>query len=149
MSHHQTDYVASLRARGFRVTPQRQTILDAVCAGGGHTTLPEIYARVQAAAPAINLATVYRTLDFLQQAGLVVTADIGGHTVYEIAGPAPHHHLVCQVCGCVEEIDPALVKVFFTTLAQAHAFDVDVHHLVLTGYCGQCRPPRRAAEEVV
>ncbi len=56
MSHHQLDYVTSLRAQGFRVTPQRQTILDAVCAGDGHTSLPEIYARVQAVSPAINLA---------------------------------------------------------------------------------------------
>lgn len=139
MSHHQLDYVTFLRARGFRVTPQRQTILDAVCAGGGHTSLPEIYARVQAVSPAINLATVYRTLDFLQQAGLVVAADIGGQTVYEIAGPKPHHHLVCQRCGRVAEIAPDLVEDFFTTLSQAHAFEVDMHHLVLTGRCAQCR----------
>ncbi len=139
MSHDQVDYVAALRARGFRVTPQRQTILDAVCAGGGHTSLPEIYARVQAVSPAINLATVYRTLDFLQEAGLVVAADIGGHTVYEIAGPKPHHHLVCQGCGGVEEIDPGLVEDFFTALSRAQSFEVDIHHLVLTGRCAQCR----------
>lgn len=139
MSHHQLDYVTSLRAQGFRVTPQRQTILDAVCAGAGHTSLPEIYARVQAVSPAINLATVYRTLGFLQQAGLVVAAEIGGQTVYEIAGPRPHHHLVCQVCGRVEGIDSGLVEAFFTAVAQAHAFDVTVHHLVLSGRCQQCR----------
>lgn len=139
MSHHQLDYVTSLRAQGFRVTPQRQTILDAVCAGEGHTTLPEIYARVQAVSPAINLATVYRTLDFLLQAGLIVTADIGGQTVYEIAGTTPHHHLACHACGRVEQIDPDLVQVFFRAVAQAHAFDVEMHHLVLTGRCRQCR----------
>lgn len=138
MSHHQLDYVTFLRAQGFRVTPQRQTILDAVCAGGGHTSLPEIYARVQAVSPAINLATVYRTLDFLQQAGLIVAAEIGGQAVYEIAGPKPHHHLVCQACGRVEEIDSGLVEAFFAAIAQAHAFDVDVHHLVLSGRCAQC-----------
>lgn len=139
MSHHEQDYVTSLRAQGYRVTPQRQTILDAVCAGGGHTTLPEIYARVQATSPAINLATVYRTLDFLQQAGLIVAADIGGHTVYEIAGPTPHHHLVCQVCGREEHIEPGLVQAFFTAVAQAHDFDVEMHHVVLNGRCAQCR----------
>ena len=100
MTHNRFDYASLWHERGFRVTPQRQLILDAVCQGAGHTTLPEIYARVQQMAPAINLATVYRTLDFLNEMGLVVSGDMGdGRMVYEIAGQEPHHHLVCRRCG--------------------------------------------------
>jgi len=91
MSHNTWDYVSFLRERGYRMTPQRQIIMDAICEGGRHTTLPEILERVQRKAPAINQATVYRSLHFLLNMGLIVKAEIApGETVYEIAGRSPH-----------------------------------------------------------
>ena len=90
MSHNTWDYVTFLRERGYRMTPQRQIMMDAICEGGGHTTLPEIFERVQRKAPAINQATVYRTLHFLLNMGLIVKAEIApGETVYEIGAIAP------------------------------------------------------------
>lgn len=140
MSHYQRDYTTLLHEQGFRVTPQRQLILDAICAGGGHTTFEEIYQRVQAKTTAINRATVYRTLDFLRELRLVVTADIGNSTVvYEIAGDTPHHHLVCRQCGAVSEIGHGELKKLFDQLQRDYGFSVDVDHLALFGQCAQCR----------
>lgn len=144
MSHSRWDYATLMRQRGFRVTPQRQLILDAVCAGQGHSTPDEIYERVHTKVPAVNRATVYRTLDFLCELRLVVAADMGGgRMMYEIAGDTPHHHLICRACGAVKELDHATVKALFNRIEREHLFVVDMDHLALFGLCPKCR---RAAE---
>jgi Fur family ferric uptake transcriptional regulator len=141
MSHDRWDYAALMRERGFRVTPQRQLILDAICAGDGHTTPDEIYARVRVKTPHLNRATVYRNLDFLCEMRLVVAAQIGGHMVYEIAGDAPHHHLVCRNCDKVEQISHETVKALFDKIKREQKFTVDMDHLALFGLCQKCRRP--------
>ncbi len=74
------DYIRLIHARAFRVTPQRQIIFESICEGGGHTTVDEIYRRVCARAPTINLATVYRTVDFFVNSNwllrLMLVADV-------------------------------------------------------------------------
>src|SRR5215467_5080008 len=114
------DYGALLRQRGFRMTPQREIILEAIGEGHGHTSFEEIFGRVQARTPVMNRATIYRTLEFLRQQQLIYSAEIGGQTVYEIAASQPHHHLVCINCGSTEELPHAEVKPFFDQLERAH-----------------------------
>ena len=139
--HDHEDYAALLHERGFRVTPQRQLILDAIREGSGHTTFEEIYARVQRKSTAVNRATVYRTLDFLTELRLVVAADIGsGHPVYEIAGETPHHHLVCLNCRKVEQISHDVVENLFKQIERDQKFHVETNHLALFGYCETCLP---------
>ena len=140
MSEQRTDYASLLRRRGFRMTPQREIILDAIGQGHGHTDFDEIFARVQARSPAMNRATLYRTLEFLTQQRLVYSAEIGGHTVYEMARDHPHHHLVCVNCGAIEELPHEDVKPFFDRLEREHQFTVLTNHLALFGLCKNCRP---------
>ena len=139
MSHFTSDYATLMRERGFRVTPQRQLILDAICEGDGHTTPEQIYYRVQAKTSSLNRATVYRNLDFLCEMRLVVAMRIGDQTYYEIAGETPHHHLVCRTCGKTEQISHKAVKVFFSKMEREHNFTVDMDHLALFGLCAKCR----------
>lgn len=127
-----------MRERGFRVTPQRQLVLDAICAAGGHTTFDEIFARVQRTSSAVNRATVYRTLDFLIKLRLVVGADLGGHMVYEIAGDTPHHHLVCRACGSQQEVAHKTMQGLFARFEREEAFHVDLNHVALPGLCAEC-----------
>ena len=145
MSHTTSDYASLMRERGFRVTPQRQLILDAICASGGHTTPEQIYERVHATTPALNRATVYRSLDFLCEMRLVVAVRIGDQTYYEIAGQTPHHHLICRTCGKIERIGHDKVKAFFTQIKHDHDFAIDMDHLGLFGLCPECR--RKAERE--
>src|SRR5258707_15719401 len=140
MGDQRMDYGALLRRRGFRMTPQREVILEAISAGPGHTAFDEIFARVQARSPAMNRATLYRTLDFLRQQRLILSAEIGGQTVYEIAQDGPHHHLVCVNCGATEALPHAEVKPFFEQLERDHQFTVLTNHLALFGLCQNCRP---------
>jgi Fur family ferric uptake transcriptional regulator len=136
------DYGSLLRHRGFRMTPQREIILEAISAGHGHTSFDEIFARVQARSPAMNRATIYRTLEFLRQQELVFSAEIGGQTVYEIAAGEMHHHLVCINCGAIEELHHEEVKPFFEQLERAHQFHVLTNHLALFGLCRNCQASR-------
>jgi Fur family ferric uptake transcriptional regulator len=145
MTHHLLNYAARLREHGLRLTPQREMILDAVCEDGGHTSFVEIYERLHAQAPAINQATVYRALKLFCDLGLVVAADLGdGKTVYEIAGVMPHHHLVCRACGQVEQIDHAALASLFAAFEHEQRFTLDMHHLVLFGYCRRCHPTQKS-----
>ena len=64
MSHYNIDYVQKIRERGYRMTPQRQIVLDTVCEQGGHATARQSYEEVNSRQPAINPATVYRIMDF-------------------------------------------------------------------------------------
>ncbi len=139
MTHHTSDYLTLLRDRGFRVTPQRQMILDAICESGGHTTPEEIYERIHAKAPAINLATVYRTVAFLSELRLITEMHVGGKTYYEIVGEAPHHHLVCRKCGHTEQIDHATIADLFERIAADQQFEVETDHLALVGLCKYCQ----------
>lgn len=140
MTHANPNYIRIIHERGFRVTPQRQIIFDAICESGGHTTIDEIYQRVCTRAPTINLATVYRTVDFFCKLKLVVAADVGcGHTVYEVAGETPHHHLVCRNCGVVLSLNHETARAFFDEIGREYNFTVDMGHLALFGLCQMCQ----------
>ena len=139
MPHHNSNYMQKIRDQGYRVTPQRQIVLDTICEHGGHATAGEIYESVNAQQPAINRATVYRILDFFCDLQLVAKAEIGGQTVFEVVGDTPHHHLVCRQCDHMM----SLPDYHFTELAEhlllEHDFEADLNHLAITGLCAECR----------
>lgn len=144
MTHYNIDYEDIIRAAGHRVTPQRILVLDAVCDGGGHTTLGEVYARVRQVDPTIDRSTLYRTLKLFVELGLVVSADTGdGEIYYEITKPHRHHHLICRQCGQEQEIEHAAMQHMFDQIFQQYGFQADTDHLVLFGVCAGCQhsPP--------
>jgi Fur family ferric uptake transcriptional regulator len=134
------DFEAVIRQGGYRVTPQRQLILEAVRAGKGHSTPEQIYSRVTRTAPSLNRATVYRGLDFLTSQHLITCVDVGtGGKVYEMAAEYPHHHLVCERCGRIERVDHASVRRAFRQIERTYDFTVTTDHLALFGVCSRCR----------
>lgn len=139
--HTTIDYKSVLHQQGFRITPQRQMILDAICEGTGHSNPEEILKRVHARSPAVNQATVYRNLNFLVEMRLVVPCMLGGRNmVYEIAGATPHHHLICRQCGRISTLPHTSVQPFFAQIAHEQDFDVETNHLALIGLCSDCKP---------
>jgi Fur family ferric uptake transcriptional regulator len=139
MSHIERNFAERIREEGYRFTPQRQLILDALCGMGRHASVEEIYERIQALAPSVSLATVYRTVNFLESLHLVVSAEIQGETVYEIAPPTPHHHLVCRECGKVVTLADYHLEGLVRHLVEEHHFHAEIEHLTITGLCGACR----------
>src|ERR1700745_2727246 len=128
-----------LRARGYRVTPQRQLVLEAV-ARLDHATPEDIGAQVQQTARGVNISTIYRTLELLEQVGMVTHTHLGhGAPIYHLASHADHVHLVCGDCGRVTEIGPDAIRPLITTLEERHGFETDVGHLTVYGRCADCR----------
>lgn len=147
MTHRTVDYASLIRNSGHRLTPQRELILDAVCAGGGHTTFDEVYRYIQTRFPSIDRSTVYRSLDFLCQMELITSSEIDGDRVYEIAaGSPPHHHLICRSCGAEAQVGHESVTNLFDAIEQEYHFTVDTNHLILYGLCEECRHKQTAAE---
>jgi Fur family ferric uptake transcriptional regulator len=130
---------AALRASGYRVTPQRQLVLEAVTRLE-HATPEEIYAEVKRHAVGLNVSTVYRTLELLEQIGLVTHTHLGhGAHRYHLATDPQHLHLVCRVCGDITELDPAVVGPLVSSLESDYGFLTDVGHLTVFGTCSACR----------
>jgi Fur family ferric uptake transcriptional regulator len=128
-----------LRARGYRVTPQRQLVLEAVTKLE-HATPEEIWADVQQTASGVNISTIYRALELLEQLGLVTHTHLGhGAPRYHLAAEADHVHLVCSSCGRITQVAPGAVEPLVTALDEHHGFQTDVGHLTVFGRCASCR----------
>ena len=129
----------TLRASGYRVTPQRQLVLEAVTRLE-HATPEEIYAEVKQTVVGVNVSTVYRTLELLEQIGLVTHTHLGhGAPRYHLAADAQHVHLVCRECGSIAQLSPAAVSSLVSALDSEYGFETDVGHLTVFGTCAQCR----------
>jgi Fur family ferric uptake transcriptional regulator len=127
-----------LRSRGYRLTPQRQLVLEAVTKLG-HATPEDIVGQARRTAGAINISTVYRTLELLEELGLVTHTHLGhGAPTYHAATDEAHVHLVCRRCGSVGEAPPSAVQPTVDRLADERGFHVDVRHFAIFGVCAAC-----------
>jgi Fur family transcriptional regulator, ferric uptake regulator len=127
-----------LRSRGLRLTVQRQLVLEAVYRLG-HATPDQVHAEVAQTAAGVNITTVYRTLELLEELGLVTHAHLShGAPTYHAAGDKQHIHLVCSACGQIDEVSPSALDGLVRALAASRGFVVDVGHLALFGLCRPC-----------
>ena len=132
------DWDEVLREHGYRITPQRQLVLEAVNKLG-HATPETLLAEVQKTAGGINLSTIYRTLEVLEQVGLVTHAHIGhGPPTYHSVDDEPHIHLVCDTCSSVSSIPADSAEVFVELLRAKTGFETDVAHVSVHGQCADC-----------
>ena len=129
---------ATLRAKGYRLTPQRELVLRAVD-DLGHATPDEILAAVREESAAVNISTVYRTLELLEELGLVRHAHITDRApTYHSKATPDHVHLVCRSCERVLEAAPAEFDDLKASLRSNHRFTADVGHLTVFGRCAEC-----------
>ena len=128
-----------LRSLGFRMTPQRLAIYNILQESGDHLSALEICELAQQRIPAIDEATVYRTLNFLTQQGIILAAHIGsGQLVYEIA-EREHHHLICRQCGSAQEIDHQLLTRLYQEFQDRTGYCIDSMHVTFFGLCPACQ----------
>ncbi|HEY5137106.1 MAG TPA: Fur family transcriptional regulator [Candidatus Nanopelagicales bacterium] len=133
-----TEWEQKLRRGGYRITPQRQLVLESV-ERLGHGTPEEILTEVQRTATGVNLSTVYRNLEVLEEVGLVTHAHIGhGAPTYHSVDDHVHIHLVCDRCGTVESVDATIADPFLDELRTRTGFVTDVSHVALHGTCSGC-----------
>lgn len=133
------NYTPELRARGYRMTPQRMAILHVLHHSSRHLSPTEVYKQTRKDLPGITETTVYRTLEFLAENSLVRPAHMGnGHLVYEIARHE-HHHLKCRGCGTEMEVDHAQLARLYRQLETATGFKLDSSHMTFFGLCPDCQ----------
>ena len=130
----------ALRERGYRLTPQRLMVVEAIESSDDHISAEEIHSRAHATYPYLNISTVYRTLELLKEQGLVSETDLGGgRFLYHPVGKAYHHHLVCRKCGKVRDIEADAFRKLKDELIDRYGFDAELDHMAIFGLCKACR----------
>jgi Fur family ferric uptake transcriptional regulator len=130
---------------GYRLTPQRMLVVRAIEDSQGHVGVDEIFAQVRARFPRVSLSTIYRTLDLLEQLGLVTKTDLGaGRVQYHRADDARHHHLVCQSCGHIVDLGEDELAPLWQELLERYGFEVRQRHVAIFGVCANCRNGNRS-----
>lgn len=129
---------------GLRSTRQRAAILDAMAKEGRPVTAQALHARLNRGGRGPGLATIYRTLQALAQAGFARTFPAGeGEISYKLCEPGHHHHLICERCGLVVEIPSCEVERWASRVAKRRGFTVSSHQADIFGMCEGCAAKRR------
>lgn len=130
----------TLRELGYRLTPQRQLILSTLEQSDDHISAEEIHARVCVKYPYVNISTVYRTLELLKNLELVTETDLGGGRLrYHYADKGHHHHLICERCGAIIDVDESLFLPIQQTVFREYGFRANISHLAIFGRCAKCQ----------
>jgi Fur family ferric uptake transcriptional regulator len=134
---------AMLADAGLRATRQRTAIVRAMEREGRPVTAQSLHARLARAGRGPGLATIYRTLQALVQAGFARTFPAGeGEISYKLCDPGHHHHLICERCGRVVEIPSCEIEAWATSAAIRRGFSVSSHQADIFGLCADCRAER-------
>ena len=134
-----SEYAPQLRARGFRMTPQRMAILHVLRHDGTHLSPAEVYKKARKEAPGLTEPTVYRTLEFLADNALVRPSySSNGHLTYEIAG-SDHHHIICRNCGAEIEVEHVLLESLYRLLETTSRYRSIDSHVTFFGVCPKCQ----------
>ncbi|SHH40245.1 Fur family transcriptional regulator, ferric uptake regulator [Clostridium collagenovorans DSM 3089] len=133
-----------LKERGCKLTPQRRAILNGIIdKDGDHLTVEELYDVVKTNCPELGLATVYRTVQLFEEIGLICKLDLDdGCSRYELVNEDEehqHHHLICNNCGKVIEVEGDLLEDLEKSIEDKYLFKILNHSVKFYGLCDECR----------
>jgi Fur family transcriptional regulator, ferric uptake regulator len=128
----------ALRNRGYRMTPQRRAIVSEIMNTRGHIAPQDLVQRVKGKLPGVNDSTVYRTLDLLEEMGVVSHAHLGGGPAYHHAGHNDHVHLICERCGKTDQLLDTDTVPLQQAIAKLTGFQADFTHFAISGLCERC-----------
>lgn len=132
--------VTRLKARQYRLTPQRLAVVRILAENDEHPTVEKIHGRVKADFPTTSLATVYKTLAVLKELGEVLEIGFGdGSNRYDGVNPRPHPHLICTRCGQIQDPDMDFLDGLNERVAAETGFQVTRHRLDFFGLCAECQ----------
>jgi len=130
---------AELRRAGLRSSAPRTAVLELIGRQDCVLSAQEIAERLSSDGRRVGVATVYRTLDLLEELGLIGHTHLGhGAPVYHLADDQ-HLHVVCHRCESVVSVDPSVLTDVVDRMQRDHGFRVDVGHVTLSGECADCR----------
>ena len=141
----------ALRAKGVRLTRQRQILLDLIDKTGQHLDAERLYLLAKEKDPKLNRVTVYRTLKILKQGGLVDELDLmhygGDQHYYETRRKGEHAHVICLRCGKVEEFFGEPLHKLRRQVEDHFGFQIVLARTEIGGYCSHCQALRKAEME--
>jgi Fur family ferric uptake transcriptional regulator len=130
----------ALLKKGYRLTPQRMMVVEALHSKESHISAEEIFEQLKAKYPYANISTVYRTLELLKELGLAAEIDIGdGLLRYHAIENGRHHHLVCNKCGKMIELSESEFFPLEKSIMKNQGFKADLTHLAIFGLCSSCQ----------
>ena len=133
-----------LKAKEYKLTPQRQQILEVLLEHKDkHLSAEDVYTLVKTKAPDVGMATVYRTLELFLEHEIIHSVNFGdGRKRYEYGNNSDghhHHHAICLECGKILEINEDLLDELEKQVARDYGFTVTDHELKIYGRCGACK----------
>ena len=129
----------ALKQQGLRMTPQRRAILDAIASMRGHISADQVHRQVAERYPDVNITTVYRTLEVLEERGFLRHTHFhDDRAQYQRTDEPPHQHTVCRRCGRVDDVDMELDGEALRQAAGVSGFRADSAELVISGVCAAC-----------
>jgi Fur family ferric uptake transcriptional regulator len=133
-------FLHKLHEQGLRLTPQREMVLDVLHHMDGHVTAEEIYERVQEHSAAVDISTVYRTLELLEEFHLVGVVRCEGQVRYELLSVhGHHHHIRCSQCGKLVRVGQEEIQPLVDHLQETYGFEAEPEHLIIPGLCKECQ----------
>lgn len=130
--------------RKFRMTQQRQVILEEIKKVRTHPTADQLYEMARRRLPHISLGTVYRNLEVLSECGMVQKLDLGGAQRRFDGNTKKHYHVHCTRCGHIDDVPIEAVVKIQTTFQGASNYKITGHKLELLGLCPQCKKEKKA-----
>jgi Fur family ferric uptake transcriptional regulator len=127
----------------IRLTTQRQVILEELIKVTSHPTANEVYDMVRARLPRIGLGTVYRNLELMAEAGMILKLEVGGTQKRFDATITPHYHARCLECGRVDDIMMFDQHDLDANAAKISRYQIFGHHIEFTGLCMDCANARQ------
>ena len=134
-----TNLSERLASRGWRITPQRRSVLRALEGEHVHLSAEQILANARRVVPEVSLATVYNTLNELVGMGEITEVRLSnGTTRYDPKIGPDHHHLVCDECGLIFDVEPLGVDGLVLPPVQSYGMSVESVEVVFRGRCSNC-----------
>jgi Fur family ferric uptake transcriptional regulator len=128
-----------LKERGLRMTPQRRAIVAEVMSANGHISPATVAKRVQDRIPGVNASTVYRTLNLLEEVGILSHTHLESGAEYHRRAESQHVHLTCSRCGAEDSLSLAEAERLHDLVKKHHGFEPDLTHFAISGLCAGCQ----------
>lgn len=134
-----------LKSTGFKITPQRRAIIEVLIENeNSHLSSEEIYDKVRVNCPEIGLATVYRTMQLLDEVNGISKLNLDDGCIrYEIniegENEHHHHHLICKECNAIIEVKEDLLEDIEKRVEKTYNFQIKDHDLKFYGICENCQ----------
>jgi len=136
--------IKALREKGYKATPQRIAIGRFFMRTRGHPTVQKVYGEVKRVHPTVSLATVYKTIQILKEAGLIQELSLPqGQTRYD-SDMKPHINLICLKCGEIKDIEETGISGLIARVSEAEKFSATGQRFDIYGICRSCNAKGRS-----